>query len=411
VNRRRRQRQVEGLGERLTLTLTEMGHNGMCLAHHEGMAVWVSLGIPGETVVAEVTDRHAHHIGARTVEVLTASPDRVAPPCPFYGECGGCQYQHISYERQLALKQQVVAGQLRRIGHFAEPPVLTPLASPEQWEYRNHARFTVGRFGDVGFVQRGTHRLILIDQCRLMHPWINQTIAELRGNCTETRALNLRYGINTGDYLIQPKLKNPAVTLPTGQPSYQEALLGRQFAVASPSFFQVNTHQAEQMIELVRGYLRTQATDLLVDAYAGVGTFAVLLAGSVARVIGLEESASSVRDARANGEGVTNLEFREGKVEDMLPALGLHPDVVLLDPPRAGCHPTVIQTLVDHPPRQLIYVSCDPATLARDLRLLVDGGFELELVQPVDLFPQTYHVECVSVLRWRGDALTTVEAR
>ncbi|MSQ10184.1 MAG: class I SAM-dependent RNA methyltransferase [Dehalococcoidia bacterium] len=379
-----------------------MGHNGMCLAHHGEMVVWVSFGIPGETVVAEVADRHAHHIEARTVEVLAAAPDRVTPPCPYYGACGGCQYQHIAYDRQLELKQQVVAGQLRRIGHFKDPPVRLPLPSPEQWGYRNHARFTVGRFGDTGFVQRGTHRLIPIDECRLMHPWINQTIAELRGQVAETRALNLRFGINTGDYLIQPKLKNEAVSIPTGQPSYREKLLGRPFTVASPSFFQVNTHQAERMIELVRGYLRAAKTDLLIDAYAGVGTFSVLLAESVGRVIGLEESASSVRDARANGEGIANLEFREGKVEDVLPGLGLQPDVVLLDPPRAGCHPTVIQTLIDHPPRQLLYVSCDPATLARDLRLLVDGGFTLDLVQPVDLFPQTYHIECVSVLRWSG---------
>jgi 23S rRNA (uracil1939-C5)-methyltransferase len=400
--RRRRRSPVEGLGERLTLHVTDMGHAGMALARHQDMAVWVSLAIPGETVVAEVTDRHSSYIEAKTVEVLEPSPDRVAPPCPYYGECGGCQYQHIDYQRQLVLKQQVVAGQLRRIGHFSGPPVLPALPSPEQWGYRNHARFTVGRLGDMGFVRRGTHRLIPIDECRLMHPWINQTIAQLRGHCSETRALNLRYGVNTGRFLIQPKLQDPAVDMPTGQPSYTEELLGRPFKVASPSFFQVNTHQAERMIELVRSHLQAGANGLLIDAYAGVGTFAVLLAPSVGRVIALEESPHAVRDARENGEGIANLEFRQGRVEDLLPELNVQADVVLLDPPRTGCHPRVLDTLIAHPPRQVIYVSCDPATLARDLRLLVDGGFTLESVQPVDLFPQTYHIECVSVLRWGG---------
>lgn len=399
---RRHRKPAEGVGERLTLQVTDMGHQGMAFARHEDMVVWVSLAIPGETVVAEVTDVHTHHLEARTVEVLEASPDRVAAPCPYYGECGGCQYQHIGYDRQLALKQRVVSEQLRRIGHFADPPVLPTLAAPAPFNYRNHARFTVGKFGDMGFVRRGTHRLIPIDQCLLMQPWINETIAQLRGHCSESRALNLRYGVSTGDFLIQPKLKNEAVTIETGQPFYRERLLGREFQVGAPSFFQVNTEQAERMIELVRGYLRAEPTDLLVDAYCGVGTFAILLAPAVGRVIALEESPPAVRNARANGEGVPNVEFHEGKVEDVLPGMNLRPDVVLLDPPRAGCHPAVLQTLTEHPPRQLIYVSCDPATLARDLRILVDGGYALESVQPVDLFPQTYHVECVTVLRWVG---------
>lgn len=399
---RRYRRPVEGLGERLTLKVTDMGHQGKALAHHEDIAVWVDLAIPGETVVAEVTDRHSTYLEARTLEVVDASPDRVVPPCPYYGECGGCQYQHIAYPRQLELKQRVVAEQLRRIGRFSDPPVLPTLPSPEQFNYRNHARFTVGKFGDMGFVRRGTHRLIPIRECLLMAPWINQTIDQLRGDCSESRALNLRYGVNTGDYLIQPKFKNPAVELETGQPFYNETLLGHPFQVGAPSFFQVNTHQAERMIELVREYLQADKTDLLIDAYTGVGTFAILLAPAVGRVIALEESPQAVRNARENGAGVPNVEFLEGKVEDLLPDLDVQADVVLLDPPRAGCHPQVLDALIANPPRQVIYVSCDPATLARDLRILVDSGFALDRVQPVDLFPQTYHVECVTVLRHLG---------
>ncbi len=396
----RRKARVEGLGDRLTLQVTEMGHQGMGLARNGDEVVWVSLALPGETVVAEITDRHSTYAEAKTVEVLEASPDRVTPPCPYYGACGGCQFQHIAYPRQLALKRQVVVDQLRRIGHFTDAPVLDTLPSPDQFHYRNHARFTVGKFGDIGFVRRGTHTLIPIEECLLMHKGINRTVAALRGHCAETRALNIRYGVNTGDFLVQPKLKDPEAGVPTGQPSYTEKLLGITFKVASPSFFQVNSGQAERMMELVRSHLRAGQNDLLVDAYAGVGTFAVLLAPVVGRVIAVEESPSSVKDARENGAAMANLEFYEGKVEHVLPELAVQADVVLLDPPRTGCHVRVLQTLADHPPRQIIYVSCDPATLARDLRILVDAGFVLESVQPVDLFPQTYHVECITVLRW-----------
>ncbi|MBI2886211.1 MAG: 23S rRNA (uracil(1939)-C(5))-methyltransferase RlmD [Chloroflexi bacterium] len=400
--RHRQQREPEGQGERFVLTLTEMAHQGHALGHRDGEVVFAAFGIPGETVEVEVRQRHRSYLEAEVVRVVEASPHRVEAPCSYYGQCGGCQLQHVSYDHQLTLKRSVVVDQLRRIGKFPDPPVTPARAAPSPWRYRNHARFTINREGLLGFTRRGTHRVIPIQECLLMHPWINQTLESLQTHCAETRQMSVRYGVNTGQWLIQPRIKDPGVPLETGQKSYQEELLGQRFTIASPSFFQVNTAQAEGLVEVVRGYLSPAGQELLVDAYAGVGTFAVLLAPSVGRVIAVEESGTAVRDGRANGQGVPNLEWVEGKVEAVLPSLPERPDAVLVDPPRAGCHPRVLDALAEHRPGKIIYVSCDPATLARDLRHLCDGGFRLVEVQPVDMFPQTYHIESVALLVSQG---------
>jgi 23S rRNA (uracil1939-C5)-methyltransferase len=233
---------------------------------------------------------------------------------------------------------------------------------------------------------------------------MNGLLNELRGHCAETRQVSLRYGINTGEYLVQPPIKNPVLRLATGQTSYHEELGGHRFRVASPSFFQVNTAQAEQLAALVGDFLGAAPVGLLVDAYAGVGAFAVLLADRCRRVIAVEESGPAVRDGRANSVRTPQVEWVQGKVEEVLPGLPDPPDVVLLDPPRAGCHPDVLAALAAHRPARLAYVSCDPATLARDLRVLVDSGFRLLRVQPVDMFPNTYHVEALATLQWRDGA-------
>jgi 23S rRNA (uracil1939-C5)-methyltransferase len=235
-----------------------------------------------------------------------------------------------------------------------------------------------------------------------MHPWINQALMRLQGRCGETSQLSIRYGVNTGDYLIQPMLRSPDVALITGQPHYTEALKGRRFQIASPSFFQVNTHQAEQMVDLLKEGLSLSISELLVDTYAGVGTFAFLLAEHVQRVVAIEDSASAIEDARGNAGDTQNVRFVLGRTEMMLSILSETPDALILDPPRKGCHPQAIETLKQLKPRKVAYVSCEPATLGRDLKLLCDDTFDILSVQPVDMFPQTHHVECVAFLALRG---------
>ena len=341
------------------------------------------------------------YVAARVVELLESAADRVSPPCPYYGQCTGCQWQHLDYAAQLTAKQDKVVSALERVGGFYNAPVLPILPSPRQYGYRNHARFTVGKGGDLGFVHRETRRFVRIDRCMLMHDGINGLLAQLQDNCGETTQLAIRAGRETGDYLVQPPLKNPAVSLSTGQKRYRESVAGRQFQVASPSFFQVNTEQAAQLIDTVRAALNLQGTETLLDAYTGVGAFAILLSPYVKKVYAVEESSAAVADARDNAAGLDNIAFLLGKTEDILADLPEPPDAVILDPPRAGCQPSALAGIVNLAPPRLVYVSCDPETLARDLKILCQGGYAIDQIRPLDMFPQTHHVECVAVLTRR----------
>lgn len=384
----------------LTL-LDEIGPLGDCLAEFEEGRINVFGGIPGERVVARIVRyrrRRRRMVSALVQEVVTASPHRVAAPCQYFGACTGCQWQHILYSHQLVLKR----GYVER--NFDDFPSLEGIAiepcipAPSLYGYRNHARYTIRREGSPGFVNRITRRFVQTDECMLMTPGINRLAGNLRGRAQETSQLSIRYGVNTEDWLIQPKLKSEDIALESGQSHYMEKLLGHEFRIASPSFFQVNTEQAERLAELVVETLGLAGEEVVVDAYAGVGTFAILLAESAGKVLAIEESAAAIRDAAANASGIENVEFIEGKTEDVLDSMQVRPDAVILDPSRSGCHPTVLEALIRLAPERTVYVSCDPEALARDLDVLVRGGLRVESVRPIDMFPQTHHVETVALL-------------
>ncbi len=397
----------------LTLHLRALGRQGEALAEtDDGKPVFVFGGIPGETVTAEVVATRRGYVAARVTDVTDPSPHRVAPDCRYFGACTGCQWQHIAYERQLEMKREALVDALSRVGGLDVEPLPT-LPSPDRLSYRNHARFTVSKQGGrLGYVHKERRRHVEVEECLLMAPWINHALASLQGHVAETTQLSLRYGVHTGDYLLQPTFQNMDVPLASGQKHYQEALLGHRFRVSSPSFFQVNTRQAEQMAELVMRELRLDGSQTVVDAYAGVATFAVLMADRARHVIAVEESAAAVADARVNVEGIPNVELRQARTEDVLLELtagGV--DAVLLDPPRAGCMPGTLDALLDVPPARVVYVSCDPETFARDLAILTAGPFRIEQVQPVDMFPQTYHVEAVATLVRDDERLARLRAR
>ena len=243
-----------------------------------------------------------------------------------------------------------------------------------------------------------TRRPVRIDCCMIMDPWINDALQKLQDKCGETTQLSVRYGVNTGAWLIQPPLTEPNIPLKSGQTHYDEALEGSTFRIAASSFFQVNTRQTEQIVALIRDRLGLAGTGVLVDAYGGVGTLGVLLAPMVTRVIAIEESASAVKDAAINTLGLDNVEFLQQRTEDALEALEETPDYVILDPPRKGCDTRALEALTGRPPKKIAYVSCDPESLARDLGILHQGPFRIDEVQPIDMFPQTYHVECLAIL-------------
>ncbi|MCX2727179.1 23S rRNA (uracil(1939)-C(5))-methyltransferase RlmD [Thermomicrobium sp. 4228-Ro] len=384
----------------IELHLEDMAHHGAAIGREDGRVVFAEYGIPGEDVVVAIErDRKDHSLG-RVVDVRTPSPERVDPPCPYFGVCGGCQWQHIRYEHQLLLKQHVVRQQLRRIGKFDDPPVSPTIPSPDQFGYRNHARFSVDGKGNLGYISRPGHgyRFIRIDRCLIMHPKINEVLGRLQGKAFVKHQLMVRYGINTGELLVHPDVSAIDPEIPSGQRFYHEALLGHRFRISASSFFQTNTGVAERLVQLVLERIAPTGREVVVDAYAGVGTFAAFLAPHVARVIGIEEAPSAVDDARVNLDQFDNVEYVLAKVEQVLAKLAVRPDVVILDPPRVGCAPEAIAGVLLLRPPRIVYVSCDPATLARDLRKLVDGGYRLLDVTPLDMFPQTYHIESVATL-------------
>ena len=385
---------------RVTATLTGFDAHGAATGHDEqGNAVVAAFGIPGEKVVVEVREEFTDHVLGEVVEVIEASLDRVEPRCAHFGVCGGCQLQHLDYGAQTRLKTRVVRDQLRRIGGLIDAPVSPMVGADSPWNYRNHARFTVRREGATGFTHWHSHRFEPIDECHIMDPRINKVRAELTGRLGAARQLGVRFGTNTSSYLIHPKLGlEDAGEFETGQTGHDEQLAGTSFRVSAASFFQVNTRQAERMMALVRDGLRLVGTDVLLDAYAGVGTFAGLFAPLCRRVIGVEESTSANLDARRNLEHLPNVEMVEARTEDYLDRLQEKPDAVILDPPRQGCDPRVIDALGRLKPSRIVYVSCEPATLAPDLRRLILSGYRVVNVTPLDMFPQTYHIECVATL-------------
>ncbi len=385
-------------GDVIQLDLIAWGRLGEAMATYCGRDVFVFGGIPGETVQAEVVALRRKYVAAQVVRVIAPSDDRVQPPCDYFGQCTGCQWQHLNYPAQLAAKTAIVKDALQRIGAFHDPPVLDTIPSPSPYRYRNHARFNIWReTGTLGFTHRERRRFVRIDHCMLMNDRTNELLAELQDYCGETTALSIRASDATGDYLVQPTLKNPDVGIPTGQKSYRESVAGREFQVASPSFFQVNVEQAARLAELAKGALQLTGSETVLDAYAGVGTFAVLLAPYAGRIIAVEESTAAIADARENAAGLPNVEFLTGKVEDVLPDLDAAPDAVILDPSRSGCQPTALDTLLKLAPPRIAYVSCNPESLARDLAILC-RRYRVDSVQPVDMFPQTHHVECVATL-------------
>ncbi len=394
-------RESDSSKEYAELRLTSMGDLGDSIADFEDGTIQVFGGIVGELVRARIyryKRRRKEMVSGMVSDVIDPSPHRVASPCSYFGFCSGCQWQHISYEHQLTLKRDIVRNAFNNYPSLSDVVISNTHPAPTSFNYRNHARFTVRFGGQLGFSNRITRRFVRIDECMLMDPKINEFLSQLQEEASETTNLSVRVGINTGEYLIQPKLSNPNLNFDTGQKWYTENMLNREFRVASPSFFQVNTKQAEFMINLVGDRLNLNGEEILVDAYAGVGVFASLLSDRVRRVIAIEESQAAVKDALFGLDDLKNIDYKEGKTEEVLKELEDQIDVIILDPPRTGCHPNAIDSVIASKANKIAYVSCDPPSLARDLNMLVDGGYTVENVSPIDMFPQTYHTECVATL-------------
>jgi len=411
------------------LELTTITHGGAALGRHEGRAIFVPYVLPGETARVEITEDKGRYAFARPVEVLQPSPDRVEPPCPHFGlaasggaGCGGCQWQHADYPAQLRFKAEIVADQLARIGKIAEPSVRPTIPDPEGWAYRNHAQFRPASGGRMGFQAAASNRTVAIDACPVLHPLLADLYATLDLELENLLRLSLRTGTATGDRMLvfetnddlPPGLESDlpvscVLLLSDGQHAnligsnhITEVVAGRAYRVSAPSFFQVNTPQAAQLVRLVTEYLDLQGGETVLDAYCGVGLFTAHLAERAGLVIGIESHPAAVEDLLENTAEFDNVDVIEGPVEAVLPDLDMSIDAAVVDPPRAGLDRFALDALIEHSPVRLVYVSCDPATLARDAKRLTAAGYRLGEVQPVDMFPQTYHVESVALFTHGG---------
>lgn len=372
-------------------------------------------GLPGEVVEVEARwslprpgRRRAKRVPppqVRLVDVISPAPDRAMPSCPVFGECGGCQLQQMHYAAQLAWKRERVIGALRDAG-FVSPPVKPAIGCETPWGYRNHMRFSVNWEGQPGLTARGSHRVLPLTACPLAHPRINDALAVLAEEHLARPQVALRYGVATSQMLIQPQPDDEALArlqaagLDMRDETIEEEMGGARFRIRPSSFFQTNTAQANRMAALVLERLPTGPEVTLVDAYCGVGAFARLLAERAGTVLAIEESASAIRDARWNLREMPNVEIIQAKVEDVLPGMTRRLDGLVIDPPRAGCQRPVLDALTARRVPRVVYVSCNPDTLARDLATLClkSGAYSLVSVQPLDMFPQTAHIENIALL-------------
>jgi len=407
-----------------------MVHGGLCLAHAVGATLMVDGAIPGELVEAALTFRRQRSWFARTERVLEASPDRVAPPCPYVPECGGCQLQHVAYARQLELKREVLLDALRRAEVAVPPPAVHGMDDP--WRYRWRGEFHVipgeGPEGEaaLGFNRARSWRKVAVDDCLIHHPAITRALPLLgelvgRSGAPDGSVLQVTAGEAGNELLLRTKpaaaldrafLDRMAASLP-GEQRWSTGLTtlawrGRSFRVASDSFIQVSWGHLEALYGRVLDALGDVHGCRVVDAYAGIGVLSVAVATDAREVVCIDSNRTAARMGRLNArinEAAERLRYVVAPVEVALPEVAAEAPVdrLVLDPPRAGCAGPVTAWLALAGPRRLVYVSCDPATLARDLHVLVASGpYLVERLDLVDMFPQTHHVESVTSLVRQG---------
>jgi 23S rRNA (uracil1939-C5)-methyltransferase len=398
------------------ITLTGMSYGGDALGNlPDGRVVFVPFALPGERVRVQLTEEKRSFARAHLLEILTSSPERITPRCRHFSDCGGCHYQHLPYEKQLEIKQAILREQFQRIAGIDNPPVEKIVPSPAQWNYRNTVQFHLSPNGKLGYQASGSHRIVEISECHLPEENLNQLwpqlelepIAglervELRQDAGDDAMLVLEsHMIDTPELQIGLPISvvhlSPAGALVlAGSDHVVMQVKDRAFQVSAGSFFQVNTAQAAAMVDELLANLPLSATDTLLDVYCGVGLFSAFLAPKVKRCVAIEFSETACDDYAVNLDEFDNIELYVGAAETILPALQLTARGTVVDPPRAGLARPALDALVHLAPEMIAYVSCDPSTLSRDARLLLEAGYRLTRCVPFDLFPQTYHIESIS---------------
>ncbi|MFC0523653.1 23S rRNA (uracil(1939)-C(5))-methyltransferase RlmD [Pontibacillus salicampi] len=449
--------------ETIELTFEDLTHEGNGVGKVNGYPLFVPYALPGEKAQVKVVKVKKNFGFGILLDVKEASQERVDPPCDVYEKCGGCQLQHMSYKMQLDMKQKQVKDAMHKIGHLSHVPVHPTIGMEDPWRYRNKVQIPVGETEEgglkAGFYRKRSHDIIDMDTCVIQDEHNDRMVEAVRRIAEKysiepykeenhrgvLRHIMVRTGQTTGDIMVVIITKTKK--LPHQEAIVQEirdtfpnvksiihnvnnkrtnVIMGDQtnilwgdkyivdtigdirFNISPKSFYQVNPTQTKALYDQALQYANLKGHETVVDAYCGIGTISLFLAKQAKKVLGVEIVAPAVDDAKKNAKlnNIENAEFYVGEAESLLPwwqSQGLRPDVIVVDPPRKGCDESLLNAMIQMQPEKIVYVSCNPSTLARDLRILEDGGFETQEVQPVDMFPQTGHVECVSHLRRKNN--------
>ena len=445
--------------DEITVVFEDLTHDGSGVCKIDGYPIFVPHTLPGEEAIIRVIKTNKRFGFGKLVKLLTESTERVVPPCPVYGKCGGCQTQHMSQNLQADMKKNQIEHLLQKTARLPDVTVNPVITMDDPWHYRNKIQMPVGeKNGDIitGFYQQRSHRIIDdMDACLIQQEIGNHVLEEIRTIANELhisayneqkhqgelRHVIIRTGYQTDEVMVTfvtktkklshadlliEKLttKFPQITSIMHNVNMQKTnvVVGREmhtlygndylydkignltFGISAASFYQVNPEQTKKLYDIVLDYANIDETETIIDAYCGIGTISLFLAQKAKKVYGIEIFKEAVEDARKNAKlnNLTNAEFHIGAAETLMPkwkADGINPDVIVVDPPRKGCDESLLEALIEMDPSRIVYVSCNPSTLTRDLKILTDAQYEVKKVQPVDLFPQTHHVECVSLLQ------------
>jgi len=427
--------------------IESVAFKGYGVARIHGKVAFIPYTVTGDQAWIEITEEKKRYSIGRLIQIINPSPWRVDPPCPYFGSCGGCQWQHIDYSVQGELKREILKDILKRLGGLRGDPPITVIPSPHSCGYRTRIQLKA-KDKMLGYHQERSHRVVDIQKCPIAHPFINQMLRSLRKafpsfSRMEEIEINVSpdeiQGILILHFLsldrevenfLKEFLQNHAifkgivtakkervtlfgdpslnVTIPLGQEREKRNLTLR---ISSGSFFQINLEQNQILIQTVLQFSELNKEDRVLDLYAGVGNLTLPLAMGAKEVLGIEENRSAIEDARFNVErnGIGNCNFIQGRVEDAFMRWeGKTPDVIVLDPPRTGCK-TILDQVVTLKPKKIVYVSCEPTAFSRDLRLFSERGYSLQRLGLIDMFPQTFHMEVVGLLthqkpQWDGGA-------
>ncbi len=440
-----------------TITITDIGTHGEGIGKIDGYTLFVKNTLPGEDVRVLVVKANKSYGYGKVLNIITPSPHRISPPCEAAGKCGGCTLQHLEYSEQLKLKQNKVKQNLMRIGGFEDIEVEPVIGMEEPWHYRNKAQYPIERDKSgikMGFYSLGTHNIAECSRC-LIGSNSNEKILKAVKSFIESnnisvyneetgkglaRHILIREGYFTKEIMVclvvnssSFKYKKELISALNGIDSIKsivinyntvrsnvimgsrcETIWGRDyiadkigdltFKISALSFFQVNPLQTYKLYSKALEFANLKGSETVIDAYCGIGSISLFLAQRAKKVYGIEIVDAAIENAKENAilNSIENAEFYTGKSEEIVPMLydkGITPDVMVVDPPRKGCDKSLLELMLRMEPKKIIYVSCDSATLSRDLKILCSTNeYKIEKVQPVDMFPMTYHVECVVLL-------------